>query len=209
MVRTTGRRNIAIPPAPPLFSPNLRRNSIMTRLRGIRHVLVPMGQTAFAIRHEKADSRGHIAYVTGWGPHLLGDVHTRHTSMHRVLRRGVKIHGVWARITNGDASFVQWDRILKCSQMSRIRLCHWIVTVRMPRKVRRENLLQYEFHSNCLTDRESDTYSVLTTWLRPLLKLDSKGIPSDRINVSMKIVQSRLRSFLLPSISDISWSERR
>lgn len=56
---------------------HLCRNSVMTRLYGIGHALVPMRQTTFAIRHEKADSGGYIAYVTGWGPHIPGDVHTR------------------------------------------------------------------------------------------------------------------------------------
>lgn len=115
------------------------------RLRGIGHALVPMKRTAFAIRHEKANSGGYIAYVTEWGPHLLGDVHTRRTSAGRALRRGVKIRGVWARITNGDASFVQWDRILKCSQMSRVHSYCRIFTARMPRKIRRENLWQCKF----------------------------------------------------------------
>lgn len=166
----------------------------MTRLYGIGHALVPMRRTTFAIRHEKADSGGYIAYVTGWGPHILGDVHTRQRAS-RFKPRCKNTRGVWARITNGDASLVQWDRILKCGQMSRVR------AVGPPGNVRRENLWQWEFRRNCLTDGTRFYFDNFWT----LLKLDSKAramlLPDP---TDVKYENRVCESFLAPSMSDIS-----
>lgn len=87
----------------------LCRNLVMRRLCVVGHALDPMRRTAFAIRHEKPDTAGDISRTSQDEDetHTSSAMFTCRGASHRcVLKRGVKIRGVWARIVNGDASFV-------------------------------------------------------------------------------------------------------
>lgn len=143
------------------------RNAVMTRLYGIGHALVPMRQTTFAIRHEKADSGGYIAYVTGWGPHILGDVHTRQ----RASRFKARCKNTWCVGENYQwrcvfrtmrPNFKMWPNVTRTFVLSDRYRAY------ASQGMYGEKIYDNENSTRIVSPTEPD--SILTTWPRPLLE---------------------------------------